>query len=347
MRGPTDHVILLDGTMSSLEMGRETNVGLIFRLLKSGPPGVRRALYYESGVQWQDWRDVAPVVSGRGINRQIRRAYGWLASHYRPGDRIFLIGFSRGAYAVRSLAGIIDNVGLLRREVATERNVRLAYRHYRERGVSEAQRAFSAALCHERVEIEMIGVFDTVKALGIRLPFVWMWTEPQNDFHHHHLSPLVRNGFHALALGETRAVYAPILWETGGEGGPGSGPGGGPAHVAQMWFRGTHGDVGGHLGGYEAARGLSNIPLVWMLENAERCGLALPDGWRDRFPTDPAAPSMGMWRGWAKLFLLRARRMVGMDPSEGVHPSALPRQRVPGPAVAGPGPDAVQAQQQQ
>lgn len=71
---------------------------------------------------------------GPGINRQIRRAYGYLASRYRPGDRIFLFGYSRGAFAVRSLAGIMDRVGLLRADQATERNVQLAYRHYRAGG---------------------------------------------------------------------------------------------------------------------------------------------------------------------------------------------------------------------
>ncbi len=57
------------------------------------------------------------MIEGRGINRQIRRVYGFIASRYRPGDRIFLFGYSRGAYAVRSLAGVIDQVGLLRRNM--------------------------------------------------------------------------------------------------------------------------------------------------------------------------------------------------------------------------------------
>ena len=63
-------------------------------------------------------------MMGRGINRQIRRAYGYLASRYRPGDKIYLFGYSRGAYAVRSLAGVIDRIGLLRPEHATVRHIR-------------------------------------------------------------------------------------------------------------------------------------------------------------------------------------------------------------------------------
>ncbi len=86
---------------------------------------------YEPGIQWRDWKGTLDVIEGRGINRQIRRVYGLLASRYRPGDRIWLFGYSRGAYAVRALAGLIDRVGLLRAEAATERNITLAYRHYR------------------------------------------------------------------------------------------------------------------------------------------------------------------------------------------------------------------------
>lgn len=312
-RAPIDHVILLDGTLSSLEPGCETNIGLIYKLLKSQPASARLSLYYEAGVQWHMWRDTPAVAMGRGINRQIRRAYGWLSTRYRPGDRIFFFGYSRGAYAVRSLAGVIDQVGLLRTEHATERNVQLAYRYYRREPGSPGEAVFRKRFCHERVEIEMIGAFDTVKALGVRLPLLWVWTEPHHDFHNHHLSPVVKAGFHALALDETRAAFEPILWNTRA--------GDWQGRLEQRWFRGAHGDVGGQLGGFQAARPLSNIPLVWMLERAESSGMALPEGWRDMFPTDPSAPSVGTTRGWGKAFLLRARRKVGGDPSEAVHPS--------------------------
>ena len=104
------------------------------------------------------------VIQGRGLNRQIRRAYGFLASRYRPGDRIFLFGYSRGAYAVRSLAGVIDRIGLVRQD-ATERNVTLAYRHYRRRPTAPAP-APSCCRSAMRTLVEMVGVWDTVKALG-------------------------------------------------------------------------------------------------------------------------------------------------------------------------------------
>ena len=70
------------------------------------------------------------------------------------------------------------------------------------------------------------------------------------------------------------------------------------------------------------ARPLSNIPLVWMLERAEICGLPLPRDWRARFPCDANAPMVGTWRQWGKIFLHRRRRIVGRDPSESIHPTA-------------------------
>lgn len=312
-RGVVDHVIILDGTFSTLDAGMETNAGIAFHLLKEKGVAGRRSVYYEPGLQWEGWRYAAAVAQGHGINPQIRRAYGFLASHYRPGDRIYLFGYSRGAFAVRSLAGVIDRVGLLKREHATERAVRLAWRHYRTDPNRPAARAFARRFCHSDATVEMIGVWDTVKALGLRLPLLWMLTEQRNSFHNHQLGPAIKHGFHALAMHETRDVFAPVLWQSTDDW---------AGKIEQVWFRGAHGDIGGQIGGFVAARPLANIPLVWMLDRAESCGLALPVGWHNRFPCDASASMLGTNRGWGKLFLLRHRRIIGKDPSERVHPSA-------------------------
>ncbi len=304
------HVIILDGTMSSLKPGYETNAGQAYKLLRR--VGSPVSIYYEQGIQWAEWRKLGDVLLGRGINRQIRRAYGYLASRYRPGDRIFLLGFSRGAYAVRSLAGVIDQVGLLKADHATQRNVRAIYRHYQETPDSQAARAFSQRHCHDRIEIEMIGVWDTVKSLGVNLPVLWRYSQPKHAFHNHHLGPSIKHGYHALARNETRKAYSPVMWT--------SDPGW-PGVCEQMWFRGAHGDIGGMLDGHEAARGLSNIPFVWIMEKAESCGLPLPECWQASFPTDPSAPSLGTFRGWGRLLLGRRARQVGLDASERVHPT--------------------------
>jgi len=307
-RGSRDHVIILDGTLSSLEPGCETNAGRLYRLLQE--VGGDLSVYYESGLQWSDWRSASDIAVGRGINRQICRAYGFLASRYLPGDRIFLFGYSRGAFAVRSLAGCIDRIGLVRAEHATERNIRQAYRLYRYGASSDGARSFARLYCHDSTTIAVVGVWDTVKALGMRLPILWRYTNDKHAFHSHELGASIRHGFHALAYHERRMAYEPVLWSC---------PPGWQGHVEQVWFKGVHGDIGGQLRGHEAARPLANIPLVWMLDRAESAGLPLPEGWRTRFQLDAQAPSSGNWRGWGKLFLHRRPRAVGRDPSERVH----------------------------
>ena len=302
--------------MSSLKKGSETHAGQLYKLLQEASGvasrGANLTIYYEPGIQWKDWGETLDVMEGRGINRQIRRAYGVLASRYRAGDRIVLAGYSRGAYAVRSLAGVIDLVGLVHTDFATERNIQLAYRHYRRGGRGKSVEAFRRRFCHDDVIIEAVAAWDTVKALGQRLPLFWRWSKVDHAFHNHALGKSVRHGFHALALDERREAYAPVLWTS---------PPGWNGQMEQVWFRGTHGDIGGQISGFEPARPLANISLVWMLEKLEQCDIPLPKDWAARFPTDPNAPSSGKWRGWSKLFFARKARVVGRDPSEKIHPS--------------------------
>ena len=311
-RGPATHVVILDGTMSSLAEGRETNAGLTFKLLREVSNTSNLTVYYEAGIQWRDWTSTWGVMIGRGINRQIKRAYGVVASRYRPGDQIILIGYSRGAYAVRSLAGVIDMVGLVKSDYATVRAIRQAYRHYRRGARGETVQAFRDHYCHAETQVEAVAVWDTVKALGIRLPVVWRWAEARHDFHNHALGPHIRNGFHALAINERRVAYAPVMWNC---------PVDWKGNMEQVWFRGNHADVGGQIWQNPSSRPLSNIPLVWMLGRLSACGVPLPDGWQTRFEQDVAAPSIGNWHGWSKVFLSRRKRIIGRCPSESIHQS--------------------------
>jgi uncharacterized protein (DUF2235 family) len=314
LRGSVDHVIILDGTLSNLGRGTQGNCGLLFQLLNENGLVANRTVHYQSGVQWQGWRGISDIAQGRGIDAQIIGAYSWLASHYVAGDRIFLFGYSRGAFAVRSLAGVIDRVGLLHREHATESAVKMIYRHYRMNPNSTAAVTFAKQFCHDHVPIEMVGVWDTVKALGIRLPLLWMLSEKEYAFHDHRLGASIRHGFHALAIHETRAVFEPVMWEC---------PDGGENRVKQVWFRGAHPDIGGQIGRFGASRPLANISLVWMLEQAETVGLGLPVGWKNRFVCDPTAPMVGTLTGVGLIFLLRRRRKICVGPSESLHPSAI------------------------
>lgn len=311
-RGVQDHVVILDGTLSSLELGYESNAGLLYKLLYRVPDRNRPNVRYEAGTQWTNWHSARDVLEGRGINRRICRCYGFIASRYYEGDRIFLFGYSRGAFAARSLAGLIDQVGLLKPKHATERNIRQAYRLYQGPRDTPAIKEFRDAYCHARTEIEMVGVWDTVKALGVRLPFLWRLTDLRHAFHSSQLGDAVLNGFHALALDETRQVFSPVMWTSKPDR---------EGKVEQMWFRGSHGDVGGQLNGFNAARPLANIPLVWMVSKAEELGLQLPTNWCSDLPRDVGAPSVGTRRSWGKLFVSRWRRRVGSDLSEHIHPT--------------------------
>ncbi|WP_232816559.1 DUF2235 domain-containing protein [Paracoccus zhejiangensis] len=325
-RPPVTHVILIDGTFASLTEGRRSAIGRIYAALRGRlghlpPDAGRLRLHYAAGQQLDNWRMLPELASGRGMELRITQAYGWLASGYAPGDPVYLLGYSRGAFAVRSLAGMIGRIGLLRDRHATERHIRLAWRYYQGGGNPQSLEAFRRSRCHDHVQIRMVGCFDTVMALGIRLPMLWMLSEPRHRFHDAHLGAHVDFGFQALALDETRAAFAPILWDDASDAG----------RIEQVWFKGAHADIGGQLSGLEFARPLANIPLVWMMERAEAVGLPLPEGWRRHFPTDATAPSIGNWRRWGKAFLARAPRLAGREATETLHPSVpLP---YPGPAI--------------
>ncbi|PIB23502.1 hypothetical protein BFP76_08145 [Amylibacter kogurei] len=311
-RRPRNHIIIIDGTQSKLDKGHETNAGILFRLLEETPNARDETLWYHPGVQGHGLWNWITIASGLGINATIRQAYARLSSQYRSGDKIYLFGFSRGAYAVRSLAGMIAQLGLLRRKHAIERRVTQAFRLYECKSSGVTLRHFVNAYTNRDIPIEMIGVWDTVKALGLSYPLLSRLAPMATEFHNDKIGGGVKNGFHALALDETRNAYAPVLWdvEFGWNG-----------HLEQVWFRGAHSDIGGHVWKFPDARPLSNIPLVWMLEKAEECGLLLPTDWRDRFVLDPTAPAKGDKRGIAKFFLLRSKRIVGAFPCEKLHPS--------------------------
>lgn len=315
-RGALPHVILIDGTFASLTPGRRSSVGQIYSALTGGWGKLPRRMRvrYLPGLQWERWQTLPDLMVGAELENRIRAAYRWLGRGWRPGDPIYLFGYSRGAFAVRSLAGMIGHIGLIRHDQLTTERVNLAWQLYRTRTFGRALRNFTDKHCESIVPIRMIGVFDTVMALGLRLPLLWMLTEPRFRFHDQRLGDHVALGVQALALDETRAAFNPVLWSSE------------KAHdrIRQMWFRGAHPDIGGQLSGMEYARPLANIPLHWMLQQAEGAELPLPTNWSSRLVCDASSPPVGSWHGWGKAFMARARRIAGTDPSETLHRS-VPR----------------------
>ncbi|MEL7154417.1 MAG: DUF2235 domain-containing protein, partial [Pseudomonadota bacterium] len=255
------------------------------------------------------------AASGQGINISIRNGYGFLARHYRPGDRIYLLGYSRGAYAVRSLAGMIGTIGLLREKYSTPRHVNLAFRFYEVGSQSAARQHFSKHRCHTDVPIEMLGVWDTVKALGLPYPVLNRLAPMATEFHDHELGTHILHGYHALAIDEDRESFEPILWEQSADW---------QGRLEQAWFPGAHGDVGGQVS-HNVHRPLSNISLNWMLRRAETHGVRLPEAWESWFPEDPAAPMMGCRNGLGRFYVLRSPRQTGQSDGETIHLSIRDR----------------------
>jgi uncharacterized protein (DUF2235 family) len=268
-------IVCADGTWNSEDGGgdasRLTNVVRMrdgIRETASG--GIGQVVYYHEGVGVNGWWDkVTGGAFGTGISRNIKACYDFLVREYEPGDQLFFFGFSRGAYTVRSLAGLVRNAGILRRE--HRGRVDEAYELYRSRSPDDHPSADSAkdfrrSYSYES-NVKCLGVWDTVGALGVptRGPVGWI-SRQRHGFHDVRLSSRVENAFHALAIDERRGPFAPTLWEIRD-----SDPARASAswRVEQRWFAGVHSNVGG---GYPNA-GLSTLALRWMVDRAKSCGL--------------------------------------------------------------------------
>ena len=273
-------VVCADGTWNS-EQKKDDGSGLtnVVRLRDAvaprAPDGTEQVVFYHTGVGTGGWWDRATGGAfGTGISRNIKACYAFLVREFKPGDELFLFGFSRGAYTVRSLAGLVRNCGVLRQSEA--RRIDEAYELYRDRGDdthpnSAKAQAFRAAHSVE-TRVKCIGVWDTVGALGVptRGPVGWI-SRRRHGFHDVRLSSSVENAFHALAIDERRGPFEPALWEVR-DGDPARKAG--RWRVEQRWFAGVHSNVGG---GYPDC-GLSNLALRWMMTRAESCGLAFRPG---------------------------------------------------------------------
>ncbi|MBL4807768.1 MAG: DUF2235 domain-containing protein [Rhodobacteraceae bacterium] len=311
------HVFIVDGTLSRMAPGQETNAGLVYKLLAGMPARQDLTVAYDPGIQGKGLWKWINVASGAEINRSILAGYRQLSARYRPGDKIVLFGFSRGAYAVRSIAGMIAKMGLLRRDVVSGRRVSQALHYYQQAILGEAAIEFKQKYGHRQpVRIEMIGVWDTVKMLGLPYPIINRLAPMATEFHNHSLSSNIRNAFQALACDENRVAFTPIPWacQPNWQG-----------RLEQVWFPGAHSDIGGHNLDMPEARPLSNIPLVWMLERAEECGLPLPINWRDGLDVDASAPAQGCYSGLARWFMTRKPRVFGPDITDKLHISVSER----------------------
>jgi uncharacterized protein (DUF2235 family) len=269
---PKKLVVCADGTWNTQDEKDQghacpTNVAkIVHALLPTDRAGMLQMVHYERGVGTDLGIRVRGGALGRGLFQNVVDGYRFLVHNFEPGDRIYLFGFSRGAYTVRSLAGLIRNSGVLKRghESFEDRAIEI-YRDYDPDTAPDGDISirFRADHSHDS-EIEFIGVWDTVGALGVpgldgrfRLLKGLDW-----QFHDVTLSSRVRNAFHALAIHEHRAEFVPTLWEQQ------AGAADRGQRLEQTWFSGAHSDVGG---GYPEA-GLSDVALEWMAQRAREFG---------------------------------------------------------------------------
>lgn len=269
-------VICCDGTWNTpdeVDVNGEpisTNVTrLAFAVRDRDRNGIEQRTFYGRGVGTGRFDHLLGGAFGVGLSQRILEAYVFLLENYEPGDELFITGFSRGAYTARSLAGFIRNSGVLQRRYAHRLNA--AFELYRDRTPSSHPRSREATLFRRtysfETNIRFIGVWDTVGSLGIpELPVPTVISDYWK-FHDVTLSTHVDFAYQALAIDERRRPFKPTLWEQA-EDAPSS------QVLQQVWFTGSHSDVGG---GYAEAA-LSDIALLWLMQKAEACGLALDPG---------------------------------------------------------------------
>jgi uncharacterized protein (DUF2235 family) len=336
-------VLCCDGTWNRADQERDhtpcpTNVvKLAYRVAKRSPPpdGRVQIVYYDQGVGTGNALDrLSGGALGKGLEENIHDGYRFLIANYEDGDEIYLFGFSRGAFTARSLAGMIRKCGILRRDVVDRYRDALAlYRNEKHPDHPDAV-SFRAGNCvcgEKGVKINMMGVWDTVGALGIPIRGLRGLTRHNYVFHDTELSRAVQHAYHALAIDERRAPFEPTLWYYLPK------P---PQKVEQVWFCGVHSDIGG---GYKET-GLSDIPLDWMIEKARSAGLAFDEKTMAARKTrpDPLAKLHNSKTGWYRLTPGSDRRIGlpvelkggtdeekaeqgGTDPTQKLHRTVLQR----------------------
>jgi uncharacterized protein (DUF2235 family) len=224
--------------------------------------------FYDDGVG-ANGNPISKILGGAfgtGLWLKIKEGYKKIAHVYEAGDSVFIFGFSRGAYTARSLAGMIAAVGLPTANF-TDDLVDTAFDAYRQINKNSRQQILQKlANCKmdTNPNVEMVGVWDTVGALGI--PSAIGQVDPvAYGFLDTSLNPRVKHGYHALAIDERRAQFPPTLWE---------GPLGAGQTVEQVWFTGAHSDVGGgEPSDGTGTTALSDITLSWMMSKASASGL--------------------------------------------------------------------------
>lgn len=276
-------ILLSDGTGNSAAKRHKTNVWRLYNALVLSPD--RQVAMYDDGVGTQEFLlpRLLGSVFGYGLKTNVIQLYKFLCRNHEDGDKIYLFGFSRGAFTVRVLAGLIDRCGLCKgftSEQDLHKAARANFAAYRK--MNYKRRYFSKLLsweegcqCQEtddegscvghKVEIEFIGVWDTVDAYGLpidELRDLWDRFIYPLRFKSRKLGKKVKKACHAVSIDDERHTFHPVLWDESKEESESN-------RIEQVWFPGVHSDVGGGYPRHE----LALLSFDWMMSKAEMTGL--------------------------------------------------------------------------
>jgi len=303
-------IICSDGTWQSPESDTGTHILRIARgIAPEDAAGNKQVVFYDWGVG-SDGNALTGGATGKGIDKNILDCYRFLVHNYDDGDSVYLFGFSRGAYTVRSLAGLIGNCGILCREHAGR--AAQAYSLYRQRSRASAPGSSKAAAFRRDCavpgggRVHFVGVFDTVGALGIPAPFLGTLGTSRYLFHDTEPGSIINHARHAVSIDENRQDFEPTLWT------PKAG-----VDLKQVWFAGVHTDIGG---GYPN-RALGDHAGQWLAREAQTCGLAFEPHFLDNLAPDHAGPQHNEYKG----FYRTMRRRIVRDVEPVVHVSVRKR----------------------
>lgn len=275
---------------------------------------------------------------GAGIIERIVRGYTFISRNYQEGDKITLIGFSRGAYTARALAGCIASMGLLDAEKIDLTDKMTGYRYgisawfeYRKKvlvtrslldkfkrtfdGIMHKISCGMTTIPYRDAAIQSVGVWDTVGALGIPVSFAGAHVDVFK-FVDTKLHPKVAFGFHAVSLDEQRTDFTPTLWDLRSDG-----------SIQQTCFCGAHADVGGGYPTVNDESALSNIALKWMIEQLQPLNILFRDNILEQLGPDNSRGIAHM--PWIKMeWSLREKksRAIPQRSVTGLHPSVMQRE---------------------
>ena len=274
-------IICADGTWNvrdqvNEETGkrRPSNVTKLARaILPVSPSGTNQVTVYHDGLGTNKGVDkFTGGAFGRGIEEVVRSLYRSIVYNYVPGDELYLFGFSRGAFTVRTLAGFMKFAGLMEKD--DDYYVPDMYACYEsQQGPGTAQWVHANRNVHGTrpcPPIRMIGVWDTVGSLGAPGAMGQWLNRGKYRYHDVGLHPEIQHAYQALAIDEQRKPFSPDVWDR---------PAGWAGTLEQAWFAGVHSNVGG---GY-TPDGLANEALHWIASKAHALGLALDRGYLNHF----------------------------------------------------------------